>query len=102
MAVKRSFSSAIVYSRRLSKGKVDLMVLFMVDNHCDLFKVRFSFHRYNQFEASSRECGSTVVCFCFRQQIPVSLHKLVSDRIMSIMKGNDPNLTTGSPTLPSL
>lgn len=39
MAVKRSFSSAIVYSRRLSKGKVDLMVLFMVDNHCDLFKV---------------------------------------------------------------
>lgn len=39
MAVKRSFSSAIVYSRRLSKGKVDLMVLFMMDNHCDLFKV---------------------------------------------------------------
>lgn len=39
MAVKRSFSSAIIYSRRLSKGKVDLMVLFMVDNHCDLFKV---------------------------------------------------------------
>lgn len=39
MAVKRAFSSAIVYSRRLSKGKVDLMVLFMVDSHCDLFKV---------------------------------------------------------------
>lgn len=39
MAVKRSFSSAIVYSRRLSKGKVDLMVLFMMDNHGDLFKV---------------------------------------------------------------
>ena len=39
MAVKRSFSSAIVYSRRLPKGKVDLMVLFMMDNHCDLFKV---------------------------------------------------------------
>lgn len=42
MAVKRSFSSAIVYSRRLSKGKVDLMVLFMMDNHCDLFKVSAS------------------------------------------------------------
>lgn len=39
MAVKRSFSSAIVYSRRLSKGKVDLMVLFIMENHCDLFKV---------------------------------------------------------------
>lgn len=39
MAVKRSFSSAIVYSKRLSKGKVALMVLFMMDKHCDLFKV---------------------------------------------------------------
>lgn len=39
MAVKRAFSSAIVYSTRLAKGKVDLMVLFMLDNHCDLFKV---------------------------------------------------------------
>ncbi|XP_036952731.1 DEP domain-containing protein 7 isoform X2 [Acanthopagrus latus] len=66
MAVKRSFSSAIVYSRRLSKGKVDLMVLFMMDHHCDLFK------------------------------IPVSLHKMVSDRIMNIMKGKDPDVVTGS------
>ncbi|XP_037604207.1 DEP domain-containing protein 7 isoform X2 [Sebastes umbrosus] len=68
MAVKRSFSSAIVYSRRLStsKGKVDLMVLFMMDNHCDLFK------------------------------IPVSLHKMVSDRITNIVKGKDPDVITGS------
>ncbi|XP_068616697.1 DEP domain-containing protein 7 [Brachionichthys hirsutus] len=66
MAVKRSFSNAIVYSRRLSKGKVDLMVLFMMDNHCDLFK------------------------------IPVSLHKMVSERIMNIVKGEDPNSITGS------
>ncbi|XP_077376155.1 DEP domain-containing protein 7 [Festucalex cinctus] len=66
MAVKRSFSSAIVYSRRLSKGKVDLMVLFMMDNHCDLFKV------------------------------PVSLHKMVSDRLKNIVKGNDADMITGS------
>ncbi|XP_068169793.1 DEP domain-containing protein 7 [Antennarius striatus] len=66
MAVKRSFSNAIVYSRRLSKGKVDLMVLFMMDNHCDLFK------------------------------IPVLLHKMVSERITNIVKGKDPNLITGS------
>ncbi|KAL6113208.1 depdc7 [Pungitius sinensis] len=66
MAVKRSFSSAIVYSKRLSKGKVDLMVLFMMDNHGDLFK------------------------------IPVSLHKMVSDRIMNIVKGKDPDVITGS------
>ncbi|KAM9817298.1 DEP domain-containing protein 7 [Neosynchiropus ocellatus] len=66
MAVKRSFSSAIVYSRRLSKGKVDLMVLFMMDNHCDLFK------------------------------IPVSLHKMVSDRIINIVKGQDTSTITGA------
>uniref|UniRef100_A0A3B4GM16 DEP domain-containing protein 7 n=1 Tax=Pundamilia nyererei TaxID=303518 RepID=A0A3B4GM16_9CICH len=65
MAVKRSFSRAIVYSRRLAKGKVDLMVLFMMDNHCDLFK------------------------------IPVSLHKMVSDRITNIVKGKDPDMLTG-------
>ncbi|XP_056134902.1 DEP domain-containing protein 7 isoform X2 [Lampris incognitus] len=64
MAVKRSFSSAIVYSRRLAKGKVDLTVLFMLDNHCDVFK------------------------------IPVSLHKLVSDRLVSIVKGKEPDATT--------
>nr|XP_020471328.1 DEP domain-containing protein 7 [Monopterus albus] len=66
MALKRSFSSAIVYSRRLSKGKVDLMVLFMMDNHNDLFK------------------------------IPLSLHNMVSDRIMNIVKGKDPDMITGS------
>lgn len=113
MAVKRSFSSAIVYSRRLSKGKVDLMVLFMVDNHCDLFKVSrphgtadscfvfLCFKKHNQFKTSWRQRGPSALCSRFLKQIPVSLHKLVSDRIMSIMKGNDPNLTTGWPTLPS-
>lgn len=64
MAVKRAFSSAVVYSKRLPKGKVDLMVLFMMDKHDDLFKV------------------------------PVTLHKLVSDRIMNIIKGNDPDKMT--------
>ncbi|XP_055017041.1 DEP domain-containing protein 7 isoform X2 [Boleophthalmus pectinirostris] len=61
MAVKRAFSSAIVYSRRLPKGKVDLMVLFMMDKHHDLFKT------------------------------PSTLHKLVTDKIISIVKGEDPN-----------
>ncbi|XP_034044672.1 DEP domain-containing protein 7 [Thalassophryne amazonica] len=66
MAVKRSFSSAIIYSTKLSKGKVDLMVLFMIDNHCDLFK------------------------------IPVVLHKMVSDKLTNIVKGNNPDTITGS------
>lgn len=41
MAVKRAFSNAIVYSARLAKGKVDLLVLFMIDYHLDLFKVMY-------------------------------------------------------------
>ncbi|XP_062405186.1 DEP domain-containing protein 7 [Sardina pilchardus] len=65
MAVKRAFSSAIVYSTRLAKGKVDLMVLFMMDKHCDLFK------------------------------IPVSLHKLVSDKLANIIRKKDPDVVTG-------
>ncbi|XP_066540286.1 DEP domain-containing protein 7 isoform X2 [Hoplias malabaricus] len=66
MAVKRAFSSAIVYSARLAKGKVDLLVLFMIDNHLDLFK------------------------------IPVSLHKLVGDKLASIIKGKDPDIIMGT------
>ncbi|KAL7870779.1 hypothetical protein SRHO_G00082760 [Serrasalmus rhombeus] len=66
MAVKRAFSSAIVYSVRLAKGKVDLLVLFMIDNHLDLFK------------------------------IPASLHKLVGDKLASIIKGKDPDIITGT------
>lgn len=38
--------------------------------------------------------------FSFPTQIPVSLHKLVSDRIMNIIKGNDPNTTTGLQIFP--
>uniref|UniRef100_A0A3B3U3B3 DEP domain-containing protein 7 n=1 Tax=Poecilia latipinna TaxID=48699 RepID=A0A3B3U3B3_9TELE len=66
MAVKRAFSNSIVYSGRLSKGKVDLMVLFMMDNHCDMFK------------------------------IPSSLHKMVGDRLRNIVMGKDPDAITGT------
>ncbi|XP_051952639.1 DEP domain-containing protein 7 isoform X2 [Xyrauchen texanus] len=66
MAVKRAFSNAIVHRMKLAKGKVDLLVLFMMDNHHDLFK------------------------------IPVTLHKLVRDKLACIIKGTDPDLITGT------
>ncbi|XP_066556588.1 DEP domain-containing protein 7 isoform X2 [Amia ocellicauda] len=66
MAVKRSFSKAIVLSKNLAKGKVDLLVLFLLDNQKDVFK------------------------------IPGSLHKLVSDKLAYIIRGNDPDLAAGS------
>ncbi|XP_028814339.1 DEP domain-containing protein 7-like isoform X2 [Denticeps clupeoides] len=44
MAVKRAFSRAIVNYRCLSKGKSDLLVLFMLDNNHDIFKgLHFAF-----------------------------------------------------------
>ncbi|KAG9352099.1 hypothetical protein JZ751_020512 [Albula glossodonta] len=65
MAVKRAFSRAIVHTKHLPKGKVDLLVLFMLDNHHDVFK------------------------------IPSSLHKLVSEKLQDIVNGKDPDEMTG-------
>ncbi|KAM9496285.1 DEP domain-containing protein 7 isoform 2-T2 [Clarias gariepinus] len=59
--VKKTFCRAITQSKSLSKGKVDLLLLFMLDNHEDIFKV------------------------------PGSLHKLVSDKLDDIVKKKDPN-----------
>uniref|UniRef100_A0A8C2DBU0 DEP domain-containing protein 7 n=1 Tax=Cyprinus carpio TaxID=7962 RepID=A0A8C2DBU0_CYPCA len=79
MAVKRAFSSAIVYGTKLAKGKVDLLVLFMTDKHHDLFKVsQHTLYNIHYFT------------------IPVTLHKLVSDKLASIIKGTDPDLITGT------
>ena len=40
MVVKRVFSNAIVNNKNLSKGKTDLLVLFLMDHQKDVFKVR--------------------------------------------------------------
>ncbi|XP_048825328.1 DEP domain-containing protein 7 isoform X2 [Brienomyrus brachyistius] len=66
MAVKRAFSRAVINHKNLAKGKVDLLLLFMLDNHCDLFK------------------------------IPGSLHKLVSEKLASLLQGKDTDSVTGS------
>ncbi|KAI5615450.1 DEP domain-containing protein 7, partial [Silurus asotus] len=58
--VKKTFCRSIIQSRSLSKGKVDLLLLFMLDNHEDIFK------------------------------IPGSLHRLVSDKLDDIVKKKDP------------
>lgn len=65
MVVKRIFSKAVVDNKNLSKGKTDLLVLFLMDHQKDVFK------------------------------IPGSLHKIVSVKLMAIQKGGDPNSGTG-------
>ncbi|XP_007941470.1 DEP domain-containing protein 7 [Orycteropus afer afer] len=65
MVVKRVFSKAIVDNKNLSKGKTDLLVLFLMDHQKDVFK------------------------------IPGTLHKIVSVKLMAIQEGRDPNSETG-------
>ncbi|XP_004627123.1 DEP domain-containing protein 7 isoform X2 [Octodon degus] len=65
MVVKRIFSKAIVDNKNLSRGKTDLLVLFLMDHQKDVFK------------------------------IPGTLHKIVSVKLMAIQEGKDPNKDTG-------
>uniref|UniRef100_A0A8C5QSW4 DEP domain-containing protein 7 n=1 Tax=Leptobrachium leishanense TaxID=445787 RepID=A0A8C5QSW4_9ANUR len=65
MTVKRTFSRTIVNHKTLSKGKSDLLVLFLLDYHKDVFK------------------------------IPGTLHKMVSDKLVAIHQGRDPDKDTG-------
>ncbi|XP_053576384.1 DEP domain-containing protein 7 [Bombina bombina] len=65
MAVKRTFCRAIVNIKSLSKGKSDLFILFLIDHHKDVFK------------------------------IPGSLHKMVSEKLVAIQQGRDPDKDTG-------
>ncbi len=41
MVVKKTFTRAIIQSKSLTKGKTDLLMLFMLDNHQEIFKVSF-------------------------------------------------------------
>ncbi|XP_060622525.2 DEP domain-containing protein 7 [Anolis sagrei] len=65
MVVKRTFSKAIIDNKNLSKGKTDLLVLFLVDYQKDVLK------------------------------IPGTLHKMVSDKLVAIQQGKDANRNTG-------
>ncbi|XP_029438768.1 DEP domain-containing protein 7 isoform X2 [Rhinatrema bivittatum] len=65
MVVKRKFVRAIVHNKNLSKGKTDLLLLFLLDHQRDVFK------------------------------IPGALHKMVSDRLMAIQQGRASDGHTG-------
>uniref|UniRef100_A0A8C6ZBG0 DEP domain-containing protein 7 n=1 Tax=Nothoprocta perdicaria TaxID=30464 RepID=A0A8C6ZBG0_NOTPE len=65
MVVKRMFSKAIINNKTLSRGKTDLLILFLVDHQRDVLK------------------------------IPGSLHKMVSNKLVAMQKGQDPSNITG-------
>ncbi|XP_059191428.1 DEP domain-containing protein 7-like [Centropristis striata] len=63
LAVKRSFSRAILHTRVLQKDREDLMVVFMLSNIKDIFK------------------------------IPGALHKAVSERLAGLEQGTQPGVS---------
>uniref|UniRef100_A0A3P8SDZ2 DEP domain-containing protein 7 n=1 Tax=Amphiprion percula TaxID=161767 RepID=A0A3P8SDZ2_AMPPE len=63
LAVKKSFSRAILHSKAFSKEKEDLMVVFMLSNIKEIFK------------------------------IPGALHKEVSDKLAVLVQGKQPDIT---------
>ncbi|CAK6973252.1 DEP domain-containing protein 7-like [Scomber scombrus] len=63
LAVKRSFSRAVLHSKDRSKEKEDLMVVFMLSNIKEIFK------------------------------IPGALHKGVSDKLAGMVQGKQPDVT---------
>ncbi|KAM7396244.1 hypothetical protein PAMP_019301 [Pampus punctatissimus] len=63
LAVKRSFSKAVLHCKALSKEKEDLLVVFMLSNITEIFK------------------------------IPGALHKGVSDKLASLVQGKQPDVT---------
>uniref|UniRef100_A0A8D0B230 DEP domain-containing protein 7 n=1 Tax=Salvator merianae TaxID=96440 RepID=A0A8D0B230_SALMN len=65
MVVKRIFSKAIVNNKALSKGKTDLLILFLIDYQKEVLK------------------------------IPGTLHKMVSDKLVALQQGKDYNRNTG-------
>ncbi|XP_072193282.1 T-complex protein 11-like protein 1 isoform X2 [Excalfactoria chinensis] len=64
MAVKRTFSTAIIKNKSLSRGKTDLLILFLVDHQKDVLK------------------------------IPGILHNMVSNKLAALQEGQDPNNVT--------
>lgn len=80
--VKKSFSKAIVSSKSLSNDKEDLMVVFMLSNIKDIFKVRGSASAH-----SVPVIRRQFWIFFFLLQVPRALHKDVSEKLASLAEG---------------
>lgn len=92
MVVKRTFSKAIINNKNLSRGKTDLLILFLVDNQRDVLKVRA--RKWPGFVYLVCSWGAAVALSSLFQ-IPGALHKMVSDKLLALQKGQDPSKITG-------
>lgn len=99
MVVKRTFSKAIINNKNLSRGKTDLLILFLVDNQRDVLKVRARrWPGFGYLVCSWRAAFSKLLLHCplFLFKIPGALHKMVSNKLLALQKGQDPSKITGN------
>lgn len=99
MVVKRTFSKAIINNKNLSRGKTDLLILFLVDNQRDVLKVRARKGAgFVYLVCWWRAAFSKLLLHCplFLFQIPGALHKMVSNKLLALQKGQDPSKIPGN------
>ncbi|TRY90230.1 hypothetical protein DNTS_027164 [Danionella cerebrum] len=77
VVVKKTFTRAVIQSRSQTKGKVDLLILFMLDNHQEIFKIPGSLHKLVSERlddiAKHKDSSATDIPFC--QQVPQAQYK---------------------------
>lgn len=99
MVVKRTFSKAIINNKILSRGKTDLLILFLVDHQKDVLKVRARKQSgFCDLICLCRAAFSKLLfdCLLFLSKIPGTLHKMVSNKLVALQKGQDPSQITGN------
>ncbi|XP_026856040.2 DEP domain-containing protein 7 [Electrophorus electricus] len=97
MMVKKTFGRAIIQSKSLPKGKVDLLLLFMLDNHEDIFKIPGSLHKLVSDKLDSmlkKDTNTKDAAFC--QQISSNLYKetvkeLTNSELFVLLRNIDEN-----------
>ncbi|XP_048339300.1 DEP domain-containing protein 7 [Sphaerodactylus townsendi] len=97
MVVKRHFSKAIVNNRILSKGKTDLLVLFLVDYQKDVLKIPGTLHKMVSDKLAALQqgkdsCLGSAYTFCQRLdegEYRYSAQKTTKDELLTLLKAID-------------
>ncbi|KAM9808151.1 DEP domain-containing protein 7-like [Neosynchiropus ocellatus] len=90
LMVKRCFSRAILHSGSLSREKEELMVMFMLGNIQDIFKV------WSPGETELLQPPGPVSRELLSTQVPAGLHKQVSDQLLSAVPERRPDPPGGA------
>ncbi|XP_043083280.1 DEP domain-containing protein 7 isoform X2 [Puntigrus tetrazona] len=98
MVVKKTFTRAVIQSKSLTRGKTDLLMLFMLDNHQEIFKIPGSLHKLVSEKLDDivkhRETSTTDTLFCQRVAREMYTHTIkdsTKNELYSLLKNIDEN-----------